>query len=195
MQAETRTVPKGIYLEAGEELKLITRQHWYVFRDPFLLCFFVPFVLLSAVFFIDHFLGQTWYSKGINQFLLVAAFISLVLGSLLFLWRLFLWLRTYYLVTSKRLILVIQKGLFSRERRETSLDMIQDVKARVDGIQPALYGYGDVISQVSSQEARLTFERVGKPYHVQRVIMREAKLRNIEAEEEKKESDNEGLDN
>ena len=169
-------IPKGIELEENEEVKLMTRQHWFVFRNSSLLSFFFPFVLLSAVFFIDRCSLPLWLVQNVIQGLLVIASVCFGLGAVSFFGRLFLWSRTYYLVTSQRLILIHQRGLFSKERRETSLGMIQDVKAEVNGLQAALYGFGDVVVQISAQEAQLIFSKVGKPYFVQRVIMKEAKL-------------------
>ncbi|MBU1868372.1 PH domain-containing protein [Patescibacteria group bacterium] len=168
--------PKGIELEIGEEVRLISRCHWYVFRNAFLLSFFLPFVLLAVTFFVDYVSLPAWLPRLLIQLVLLISFFCFTLGAVLFFWRLFLWLRTYYIVTNRRLILVTQRGLFSKDRRETSLDMIQDVKAEVSGLQAALYGFGDVVVQISSQESKLIFEKVGGPYYVQRVIMREAHL-------------------
>ncbi|OQX51553.1 hypothetical protein B5M47_00400 [candidate division CPR3 bacterium 4484_211] len=172
------TAADNFGLEQGEEVKLATRKHWYVFRTPFLLSFFLPFVFLSATFFLDHLAWPQQLTSILVQFFLILSLICFVIGGLAFFWTLFLWSRTIYLVTSKRLILINQRGLFSRDRRETSLDMIQDVKAKVGGFQAALYGFGDVVVQISSQEAQLTLTKVSKPYFVQRVIMREARLKN-----------------
>jgi len=72
---------------------------------------------------------------------------------------------------------VTQAGLFSHDDRETSLTMIQDVRATTDGLQATLYGYGDVIVQVSSQDSQLVLIRIGHPRDVQRMIIREAHLK------------------
>lgn len=170
------TPPKGVVLEPGENLRLINHQHWFVFRNSFLLSFFCPFVSLSSIFLIDHSRLPFWLASLLMQVLLILSFVCFIAGGLLFFWRLFLWSRTYYLVTNRRLILVTQRGLFAKDRRETSLEMIQDVKAEVNGLQAALYGFGDVIVQISSKEAQLIFEKVGQPYLAQRIIMKEAHL-------------------
>ena len=108
---------------------------------------------------------------------LYAAGISMIIGTFLFLWRYFLWKRTVYLLTDKRIIIVRQLGLFTHDDRETGLAMIQDVRSRVGGLQATLYGYGDVIIQVSSQDAQLILEKVGHPREVQRAIIKEAHLK------------------
>lgn len=174
---EPLRVPNHIELEPHETPVLLVRQHWYVFRDPVLLCLFVPFVLLSLMFFLGELGGSGKMVDYISEGLVYLALGCFVLGVLWFFWKLFLWHRTFYLITNLRIILMTRYGLFHHDDRETALYMIQDVKAVVDGIQPSLYGFGDVIVQVSSEDAQLVLEKVGKPREVQRVIIREAHLR------------------
>lgn len=170
-------LPSHIELEPDEKPVYQTHQHWYVFRDPVLVMLFIPFLLGSGAFFINYTPLPANVINWGEKIFLAGAGIFFVIGLMLFLWRVFLWRRTVYIVTNKRIILVTRFGLFTHEDRETGLDMIQDVKAEVNGLQPTLYGFGNVVMQVSSEDARLVFERVGKPHEVQRIIMREAHLR------------------
>lgn len=170
-------LPKQIELETGEALVLLTRQHWYVFRDSILISLFIPFLMLSAVFFLDFSNLPARFKDNFNQLFLIAAAVSFLIGLTLFLWRLYLWSRTFYLVTNKRLIMFTQYGFFHSDDRECSLSMIQDVRAEVKGLQASLYGFGDVIVQVSAQFAQIKLEKVGHPHQVQKTIMKEAHLR------------------
>ena len=172
-------LPKGIELEKGEQLVLLVRRHWFVFRDPTLLMLFVPFVAVWGVLMLELSNVNIGVRNVAGVVLLYGAAIAFVVGLLWFLWKYYLWKNTIYLVTSKRIIIINQLGLFTHDDRETGLTMIQDVRARVDGLQPTLYGYGDVILQVSSQDAQLIFEKVGKPRDVQRAIIREAHLKEV----------------
>ncbi len=170
-------LPKGVELESNEVLVVMVRQHWFVFRDSVLLMTFVPFVLLSAVFFAEYFLPPSSVVNALRMLLLYAAGVSMVVGTVLFLWRYYLWKRTVYLLTDKRIIIIRQLGLFTHDDRETGLTMIQDVRSKVDGLQATLYGYGDVIIQVSSKDAQLILEKVGHSREVQRAIIKEAHLK------------------
>lgn len=170
-------LPKGIELERGEQLVLLVRRHWVVFRDPVLLMFFVPFVAIWGVLMLELSNVSIELRNVAGVVLLYGAGTAFIIGFLWFIWKYYLWKNTIYLVTSKRVIVINQLGLFTHDDRETGLTMIQDVRARVDGLQPTLYGYGDVILQVSSEDAQLIFEKVGKPRDVQRAIIREAHLK------------------
>lgn len=170
-------LPSDIVLEPGEDLVLFVHQHWFVFRDPFLVALFIPIVLLSSNMYLDIFglgepLRSIWGTVSIYS-----AGVSFVYGLAWFMWRFYLWRNTVYLVTNKRLILINQLGLFNKEDRETGLTMIQDVRSRIGGLQAALYGFGEVIVQVSSQDSQLTLEKVGKPREIQQAIIREAHLK------------------
>lgn len=163
-------------METDEKPVLLTRQHWYVFRDPSLVAFFVPFLALALTFFLDYSVLPFWLKDNLSLIFVWLAVGSFLFGLLFSLWRLYLWRRTFYLVTNRRLVLVTQYGLFHHQDRECSLSMIQDVKAEVKGMQASLYGFGDVIVQVSSEDARLVFEKVSYPHRVQHTIMKEAHL-------------------
>ena len=172
------SLPKQIELETGEALVLVTRKHWYVFRDPFLIAFFVPFLLLSANFFLDYSSFPIWLKDNLGTILVYAALISFLVGFFAFFWKYFLWSRTFYALTNKRLILIVQEGLFNKEERQASLNMIQDVKGEVRGLQPSLYGFGDVIVQTASTaDPMLKLNIVGHPRQVQKMIMQQAHLR------------------
>ena len=177
-------IPSSVELETNEEPVLFVRQHWFVFRDPVLLALFVPFVLFFFIFLIDELGdGSTWL-LWVQDGLIFLSALSFSIGIIWFLWKLYLWRKTFYLVTSLRIILLTRYSLFKHDDRETALQMIQDVKAEVNGMQPALYGFGDVTVQVSSQDARLILEKVPKPREVQRVIVREAHLKMDKPDEE-----------
>ena len=176
-QEHPQSLPKGVILEPEEELVMLVRQHWFVFRNSVLLMLFVPFVLLSLIFFLEFSSLPAEIRDLLNMVCLYGSGVSCVLGMLLFIWQFYLWRNTVYILTNKRIIIINQLGLFSHDDRETGLGMIQDVRASVDGLQPTLYGFGDVILQVSSEDARLLLEKVSKPREVQRIIIREAHLR------------------
>lgn len=171
-------IPGTIELEDNEEPILLVRQHWFVFRDPVIIATFVPFMLGFIIFMIQTIKGDEGMYYYFNRGLLGLAILSLAFGTVLFLWKLYLWNKTVYLITTKRVIIITRYSLFRHDDRETALKMIQDVKSEVDGMQPALYGFGDVTVQVSSQDARLILEKVPHPRKVQRVIVSEAHLKN-----------------
>ena len=165
-----------IELEPNERVVEVFKQHWYVFRDPFLIGFFTPFMLIFLSFFLSSYLFAdvptvvSFIAKG----LLYISPLFFIIGFSLFLYRLYLWYKTSYVVTDNRLIIVKQKNLFSLEVKQMELDRIQDVTYQIEGIQASLYGYGDISVQSASKETRLILERVGSPHEAQKVIVEAA---------------------
>lgn len=172
-------LPSDVELDSNENVVALIRQHWFVFRDSLLITFFIPFVLLSGVFFLDYIEIPSMARNLLGLAGLYGSLTSFAIGIILFLWRYYLWRQTYYIITTKRLILVTQRGMFSHDDRETGLTNIQDVQASVDGLQPSLYGYGNVRIQVSSEDAQLVMEKVARPRAIQHLIVKEAHLKSL----------------
>jgi len=94
---------------------------------------------------------------------------------------LFVWLRLnlsigdYYLdawiITDKRIVDIVQSGLFKREVSECRLDRIQDVTTRVKGLTPTIFDFGDVHIQTAGREKEFIFRQVPDPYGVKDLIL------------------------
>lgn len=95
---------------------------------------------------------------------------------ILFVWlRLFLLITDYYLdawiITDKRIVDIVQSGLFKREVSECRLDRIQDVTTRVEGLMPTIFDFGDVHIQTAGKEKEFVFRQVPDPYGVKDLIL------------------------
>lgn len=122
----------------------------------FLLQEFLPFIILEEPYFhLFIFLSGTY---------------------ILFVWlRLNLSITDYYLdawiITDKRIVDIVQSGLFKREVSECRLDRIQDVTARVKGLTPTIFDFGDVHIQTAGKEKEFVFRQVPDPYGVKDLIL------------------------
>ena len=87
-------------------------------------------------------------------------------------WQVVDWENDVYILSDDRIIDVEKRPLFfSEERREATLDRIQDVTLTIPGPLAAALGYGDVDIQTAGGEGQFTFTRVAGPHEVQREIM------------------------
>jgi len=76
-----------------------------------------------------------------------------------------------YILKEDRIIDIEATPLWlSIKRREGSLDRVQNVLARQEGIWQNLLGYGDVIIQTAAQDEGFTFKNVSNPQYVQALI-------------------------
>lgn len=79
----------------------------------------------------------------------------------------YLWSHNIVLVTNIRVIALVQDGIFSRHFKESYLDSICQVTARVKGPFRTTLDFGDVLVQT---EAELWLESLEKPYDVKQSI-------------------------
>ena len=102
-----------------------------------------------------------------NWFILVGL---LVLG--------FYWLRTWvgwyysiYVLTSYRVMIVHQRGFFTREVKELALNNIQNVNYKITGVQGSLLGFGTVTIETLSGSKPFRLRNVTKPVRMQKAIV------------------------
>lgn len=76
-----------------------------------------------------------------------------------------------WIVTNERIIVIEQKGLFSRTIAELKLYRVQDIKAEVSGIIPTLFDFGNITIQTAAEEVHFAFKQVPRPYKISRKIL------------------------
>ena len=159
-----------------EQIIIAVRKHWVVFRTPFLLTFFFPFVLIAFSMFVSdpQFHLPAFFSEKVSVGLMYICFIIFIIGFFMFIVQLFLWYRTFYIVTNQRLIKIEQENFFTHQAHHMYLDKVQDAILRIPGFQAVLYGYGNISVQGSSKTAQIEFNKVGKPKKMQQIIAKAA---------------------
>lgn len=151
---------KAIHLEDQEEIVTVLRRHWFVLAAEVVLIVFLA--LLPAICFsvlnnmFDVFAVAYTYLPY-----LVAAYVVF----LLILWMsLFNVWTNYYLdtwvITTRRLITIDQRGFFHRATGSFRLERLQDVEVSVSGILPTFFDFGTVEIRTASDE---TFIMRGLP--------------------------------
>ncbi len=123
-----------------------------------------------------YFLLREFFSFIISEVPYFYLFIFLSGIYILFVWlQLNLSIADYYLdawiITDKRIVDIVQSGLFKREVSECRLDRIQDVTARVKGLTPTIFDFGDVHIQTAGREKEFVFRQVPDPYGVKDLIL------------------------
>ena len=175
---------------SDEDVIAIVHRHWFNILQNFFLVFFMvlflfgSYVALPALFPI--------FSDGDYQQLLVFAetLFAMLIWNLFFL----IWIDYYFdvwIITTKRIVNIEQKGLFSRQISEVELDKIQDVSAVILGIIPTFLNYGDVQIQTAAEKEKFLFKKVPDPNNLKDVIMQLEKnnIKKTELERAQKEAE------
>ncbi len=127
--------------------------------------FFLILSLSITIFFVNN--GFSTFSNYINIFALLLLIIALAYG--FYSW--FTWYYGAYILTNQRIIEVNQRGIFTREVREITLDKIQDVTYNVSGLLRTVLNVGTVRIH-SASGLNIKMLEVAKPAIVREVIVK-----------------------
>lgn len=152
-----------------EEVFLLLRKHWMVYL-PFLVI--AAFMILPLVILILYWLSNPdIFSPNTGTIIIVlsSAYSLFVLSLLLF------GFVDYYLdvgiVTNERIVDIEQNGFFKRKIAELSLDQVEDVAAKVNGVLPTLFHFGDVEIQTAGTRPNFLFDNIAHPYRISKIIL------------------------
>ncbi len=148
-----------------EQVILVEHQHPIVMRRALIfgmlviLVVMIPWAIATANFY-DWLVYANWF-----------IFIGLIGLA-------FYWLRTWvgwyysvYVVTNHRIMIVKQRGFFSREVKELALNNVQNVNYKIVGMQGSLLGFGTVTIETLSGSKPLRLRTVHKPVKMQQAIL------------------------
>lgn len=147
-----------IQFEEGETLLRTVRKHWFILFGQCLgliITLFVPFILFGIIAAKSELIGQFAERLG-----------GIDLGNILIfasaLWGLMIWLAlatvwtNYYLdvwaITTLRVIVVDQRGLFHRTVSSFRLERLQDIHVEVNGIIATMLDFGTIRAETAGHE-------------------------------------------
>lgn len=155
--------------EKDERILLILRRHWF----SYMIFWFMTILLLAplVVFFV-YAINNPDVVTGIIQDIAVLACSIYILFILALLMNGFIdYYLDVYIITDRRIVDIVQAGLFKREISELNLRQIQDVSAHVDGIFPTLLHYGNINVQTAAETPNFAFKNIPHPYEISKKIL------------------------
>jgi uncharacterized membrane protein YdbT with pleckstrin-like domain len=128
----------------GEKVLVVERKYPIVLRRP-LIYGMLLMILALLPWAIASYNSYDWIGYGV--WWMVA-----VLVVLFWYWiRAWVgWYYTVYVLTNQRILIVGQKGFFSREVNDLTLNNIQNVNYKISGFQAAMFGFGTVTIETLS---------------------------------------------
>ena len=145
-------------LNRGEHINLDLHPHWVVFVKPGSIV--VVFVALAIW---GQQLGDGWFKTGVSRVLLVAILLGLInFGSAVMRWS-----RTYFVVTSQRVI--FREGVLARRGVEIPLERVNHVTF-AQSILERMLGAGDLLIESASEDGQQLFGDIRNPEQVQNMI-------------------------
>lgn len=157
----------------GEEVMLVLKQHPVVFIFPLKKLWFWGLWILEIIFvFLSYFF--TW--QLLNIVISYYFYLALVVTIYLFITAWYCWANTIYLLTNERIIVVEQKGWFSRVISESTLVNILFISHKVEGPLQTLLNFGSIhIRSAGAVEEEIVLANISDPYEVQQEIVSDQK--------------------
>lgn len=106
---------------------------------------------------------------------------AFLLGGLVFFYHWIGWYFTVYIITSERVRLVTQKGLFGKTVIELPLEKVQNISMAIPGFTGELFKYGTIVLQTMVGD--LVMDRIYKPESVYNLIQNSTHIEQIEPDE------------
>ena len=161
-------------LSDNEQVLKIVHKHWFVMIGPIIT--FAALVTAPAIVLVL----LPFITRGFDQALieiLVNFSLSLYI-MLLIIFMFLIWMDFYldmWIITSKRIIDIEQRGLFSREISEIPLVHIQDVTLEVHGIMRTFLRFGTIRLQTAG-EREFAIRDIPHLYEIKDLILKYSQI-------------------
>jgi len=92
-----------------------------------------------------------------NEYTTLLALVLLFVGALYAFYNFIIWFYDVYIITNRRIVIVSQKSMFTREVIETEATKIMDVRYKISGVLATIFQYGTLTMHTGSgQDIELT---------------------------------------
>jgi len=152
-------------LNPDEQIVLIVRKHWIAIIGQVVVFFVAAVAPLIAFLVISIFMPNfsTWW---VGNIIYLCTFLYAVWLMIFWLAFFFAW-TTYHLdiwvVTTHRIFIVEQKGMFYRDISSLTLDKIQDLTIDIDGFLPTMLKFGDILVETAGEHQYFKFSNARHP--------------------------------
>ncbi len=161
---------KNYSFQKDPDEKIIFKVHRYWIT--LVLSFVKALISIVALALLIYFIGPARVYSSITLLAILGIWFLITSVYIFFEWA--VWYLDLYILTTKRIVDIEQRGLFSRQVSETSLDRIQDVTFEVKGVLATFFNYGNVRVETAGSETVISLDQVQNPERLQKTIFNTA---------------------
>lgn len=161
-------------LSSDEQVLRVVHKHWFVMVGPivtFVILVLAPVIVLVLLPLITKGMDQVQIGVLVNFSLSLYVLVLVVFVFLI-------WMDFYldmWIITSKRVIDIEQRGLFSREISEIPLVHIQDITMEVNGIMRTFLKFGTIRLQTAG-EREFAIRDIPHLYEIKDLILKYSQI-------------------
>jgi len=149
----------------NEEILAVVRQFPLVLRRP--LIWGLVIILVSLLpWTVAYSNGYKWLNLAVGWTIIGLTFLAIY-----WLINWIGWYYSVYVLTSHRIIIIRQRGLFDRQVSELTLNNIQNVNYHIKGFLAAVFKFGDITIETLSGGGDLKLKTIRHPAYLQQKIL------------------------
>lgn len=149
----------------NQKILLHIRRHPIIFLFLGVYIFFLIFLSILVFSFSESLTSLFWE----KIFWTIITLFWIIFSSIIFiLWT--NWECDFIIVSENKIFAVKQISFLNKELIEIDFKNIQEIKSKITGILPTLFGYGEITIKTASGSDDIKFSYIGKPNEVIRKI-------------------------
>ena len=165
--SKVNKIPQPVFPNQRDDEKVfvIVKKHFVGYIPTIGLIFFIAILFALIIRVIFSAAGGSLGLGGVSAMpYLITVAVAFFLVIALFV--ISTWIVHYYnffIVTDRRLVEIIQKGLFNREINELTFDQVQDVGFKVCGVLNTFFDAGDIEIQTAGSSRNFLIKTIPRP--------------------------------
>jgi len=152
----------GFTLDDNETVILRVNRHWIALAPSVVSAGGLVVVVVALAYLLSRYGYKLPHAVSSAQSFGVLGGLS-ALAILMFTIGIWVYRRNFLILTNQHLILVEQRGLFTRTVSQLSLRRVQDVTGTTPGFLATILGYGNVTVETAGEEKNFIFTSVANP--------------------------------
>lgn len=155
--------------EENENIFKVIRRHWFTYLIFWFLATFMLIPLIIGLYYLwtnYESLNQSTFRVAV---MLMSSYSLFIVGLLIY--GFIDYYLDVYIITDRRIVDIKQNGFFKRTISTLNLRQVQDVNAKVNGMFPTLFHYGNVLIQTAGERDNFEFLSIPHPYDISKLIL------------------------
>jgi len=176
LSTPARQAYKLIELDEDEKLLFEVRKHWFGLFQIYFVGTFITAMMLAIAMGAAALTPETEFGTGtdftaVRMPVILICFLLALLSTIITAIAAYLYRSNVVLITTEKVVQVLNPSLFNRKISQLSIGDVQDVSVHQKGIFPHAFNYGTVVIETAGEQQNYTFTYTPAPYDASKIIV------------------------